>query len=157
MRIVGAALVAAALLSGCNSGPETYELVMLDSVSENLEAIIRDAADDWHSKVPELNFVIRREHAWSPGGYHTMWFSEVDDVPGNLIGHALYGGAPGETQIDIEYPVGVNGSTVRHEMGHGLGLKHQFMGVMMDRYTPNKTPMTVQDCDVQQYRVVWGP
>ncbi len=95
-------------------------------------AFVVDAAKDWEASVHGLTLTVSREHAWERGRYHTMWISQVDEVPGAFIGYAAYEGMPGTGQLNFE-PKGVNGHTVRHEIGHVMRLKHQPCGVMAEK------------------------
>lgn len=151
------AAAAISVLIGCTDGPQhLYRVAITDSVPAECDALVYDAVDAWETAVPGLRFTIVRVHEYDSSDERTIWLSQDAPAPEALkLGRTQLESAYKSSQINITSS-GWRPAVLLHEIGHAMELRHTPCGIMQAMHDNDQVDGTVERCDANQYRQMWG-
>ena len=137
----------ALVMAGCALEPASTYQVYIDPMFSDYEVgVIRDSLGDWENQTDHtVNFNVDIAKSWGPGTPpHTIWIRSVSqsDVT-TAYGRPMAGMCSQGSHDDngfVYLSIGKYegheamawfGQTVRHEVGHALGLSHSSKGTIM--------------------------
>ena len=134
-------------LAACALQPaSTYQVYVDPMFSDSEQAIIRESLNDWSTKSEGLvTFEVTVAKGWVGTPPHTIWIQSSSQAAVTTAGGAGMAGMCSQGLTDdngfIYLPMDKYeghpetmawfGQTVRHEVGHALGLPHNVKGTIM--------------------------